>query len=230
MNPSLDNILDRLCGCFPNGYINYNNEFIAERRANRQYGGVCCRLHDCVTDADVVCAVIESLSYDCCKTRPYKTADANVEFRRYMIAGMNAFLGTSFSESDFLVVHTHIGCAINRPLAVKFIQSGYDLIVLKKHKRERMISADLLLETINSVEYNARSLEQMRGGNDVLRRLIPNLINRQASLRILSVIRCGSCSFWSQRNDDNYGMCSKYGCLKHASGYCDGGKEKEVDI
>ena len=229
MNPTTDETLNRLCLCFPNGYVNYNQELIADRRANRQYGGACCRLRDCETDADIICAVIESLSYDCCKSRPYKTPDANVDFRRYMIAGMNAFLGTSFSESDFLTVHTHIGSAINRPLTAAFVRSGYDLTILKKHKRERMISADLLLETINGLEYKAKSLEQMRGGNDVLRRLIPKLINQQASIRIVSVIRCEKCEYWIRHKDDNYGTCSKYICTKHETGYCDCGKEKEVD-
>ena len=230
MNPVTDEILGRLCSCFPNGCVNYNQEFIADRRANRQYCGVCSRLRDCETDEDIICAVIESLSYHCCKSRPYKTPEANVDFRRYMITGMNAFLGTSFSENDFLTIHTHIGCAINRALTATFVRSGYDLTVLKMNKRERMISPDLLLETINGLEYKAKSLEQMRGGNDVLRRLIPKLITQQASVRVVSVIRCGKCEHWTRHKDENYGKCSKYYCTKYETGYCDCGKEKEVDI
>lgn len=229
MSKTIDGAIDQLRLCFPHGYLNYNREFIADRKANRQYGSACCRLRECKTSEDVICAVIESLSLDCCKSRPFKTAEANVDFRRYMIAGMNAFLGVSFAECDFLIVHTHLGCAINRRLTFAFMKSGYNLDLLKKHKQDRMISADNLLETINGLEYKARSLEQMRGGNDVLRRLLPKLINQQKTLRALPATRCGRCDYWESDMDDTYGWCALYGCTKYEGGFCDSGKERTED-
>lgn len=228
MNQNLNETISRLKSCFPKGYMNYNSEFIADRQANRRYGNACCRLANCQTADDVLCAAIEDLSYDCCKSRPFSDPSANVDFRAYMIAGMNALLGKTYTEANYLTIHTHLGFGINRKMTAAFLSAGCDLKLLRVLKRERMISVDRLLATIAGLEYRARTLEQMRGGNDVLRRLLPKLISQQTALQVVHVVPCKKCRFF-EPGDDTYGLCTKYLCTKHESGWCDSGKEKTKD-
>lgn len=228
MAQAITDVLQRLRKAFPGGTVNYNNEFIAHRQANRQYGSACCSLRHCSTGIDVICAVIESFSYDCCKSRPFNTGDANVSFRIFMVTGMNEFLGTAFTENDFCTIYSYLGCGINRNLTVDFINSGYDLKVLIAQKKTLLISVEDLLDAINGVEYRARTLEQMRGGNDVLRKLLPKLIKSMRMHRALSIVHCNGCEQWKPYDGENdeYGRCQRYGITKHRQGYCDLGKLK----
>lgn len=228
MHQGMSEIIHRLKTCFPGGCVNFNNEFIAHRHANRQYGSACCSLRNCTIGIDVICAVIESFSYDCCKSRPFNTGDANISFRIFMVTGMNEFLGTSFTESDFCTIYSHLGCGVNRNLTVAFVNSGYDLKVLTAQKKELLVSVETLLDAINGVEYRARTLEQMRGGNDVLRKLLPKLIASLQMHRVLPVVHCDRCEYWKPNDNevDDYGKCKRYGITKHCQGYCDFGKLK----
>lgn len=223
MENELQEVIDRLRRSFPKGWLNYDNELIADRLANRQYGGACCRLRGCETEEDVTCAVIESFAYDCSKSHPFKTPAANVDFRAYMIKGLNAFLGANLTEHDFAQIFTKLGCGINRKLTKEFVRAGCDMEVLRRHKTEKLISADQLLETLNGLEYRARTLEQSRGGNDVLRNLLPKVIAQQKSLRTMQIVTCERCQSWSFEN----GWCSLTGRKKRKDGFCDEGREKE---
>ena len=180
----MNDAINRLKTCFSDSTINYFNEFIAHRCANRHYGAACCKLGGCKTAEDVISAALEMLTIDCCKSAPFETLDANQRFHKYMLKGMNKLLGKAFTEKQYLAIYTRIGNGINHQLTVDFIRSGYDLKVLRDSRTERIISADRLLAAINGLEYRARSLEQMRGGNDVLRRLLPKLIADQPTILI----------------------------------------------
>lgn len=217
--------MEQLCKCFPKGWLNYDNELIADRNANRQYGGACCRLRGCETAEDVICAAIESLAYDCSKSRPFKTPGANVDFRAYMRKGLNAFLGVELTEHDYAQIFAKLGCGINRKLTREFVRAGCDMEVLRKHKAEKLISADQLLETLNGLEYRARTLEQSRGGNDVLRNLLPKVIAKQKTLRTMQLVTCDRCRSWSPEN----GRCALTGRKKRKDGFCDEGKEVLLD-
>lgn len=180
-----DEMVERLQQCFPDGRLNYYSEFIAHRGANRHYGAACLKLGGCETAEDVIAAALEMLTIDCCKSAPFETPDANIRFHKYMLKGMNKLLGMAFTEKQYLAIYTCIGNGINHQLTVDFIQSGYDLKILRNSRTERMISADRLLADLNRLEYRARSYEQMRGGNDVLRRLLPKLIAEQPTVKII---------------------------------------------
>ena len=185
MKTEVEEMVDLLKQCFPDSWVNYFNDFIAHRGANRHYGAACCKLCQCETAEDVAAVALEMLTIDCCKSKPFETPEANRNFRRYMLKGMNKLLGRSFTEKQYLAIYTCIGNGINHQLTVAFIRSGYDLKVLRDNRKERMISADRLLADLNKLEYRARSYEQMRGGNDVLRRLLPKLIAEQPTVEIL---------------------------------------------
>ena len=185
MNKEINEMVEQLQQCFPDGRLNYYNEFIANRGANRHYGAACLKLGGCETEEDVIAAALERLTIDCCKSAPFETPDANSRFHKYMLKGMNKLLGKVFTEKQYLGIYTCIGNGINHQLTVDFIRSGYDLKVLRDSRTERLISADRLLATLNGLEYKAKTLEQMRGGNDVLRRLLPKLIAEQPTVEII---------------------------------------------
>lgn len=225
MENDLRGAIEQLRKCFHRGCLNFDNELIADRNANRQYGGACCRLRGCETVEDVTCAAIESFAYDCSKSRPFKTAAANVDFRAYMIKGLNTFLGANLTEQDYAQIFIKLGCGINRKLTREFVRAGCDMDMLRRHKVEKVISADQLLEDLNGLEYRARTLEQSRGGNDVLRNLLPKVIAKQKSLRTLQIVICEKCRSWSPEN----GRCRLAGQKKRKDGYCDEGKEIVLD-
>lgn len=191
MNEGITEMVEQLQQCFPDGRLNYYNEFIAHRGANRHYGAACCKLGGCESAEDVIAAALEMLTIDCCKSAPFETPDANSRFHKYMLKGMNKLLGKAFTEKQYLGIYTCIGNGINHQLTVDFIRSGYDLKVLRDSRTERLISEDRLLADINKLEYRARSYDQIRGGNDVLRRLLPKLIAEQPTVEILSAGKKG---------------------------------------
>ena len=184
MNEEIAKMVEWLKQCFPDGHLDYFNSFIAHRGANRHYGAACCKLERCETSEDVIAAALEMLTIDCCKSAPFETLDANRRFHKYMLKGMNKLLGKAFTEKQYLGIYTCIGNGINHQLTIDFIRSGYDLKVLRDSRTERFISMDKLLADLNKLEYRARSYDQMRGGNDVLRRLLPKLIAEQPVVEI----------------------------------------------
>lgn len=119
-------LIQRLMNCFPNSFINHNGEFIAHRKAN-----VYFILKDCRNELDVKCKVLEWLSRAAHKTCSYGSDRKNKEFQKFMLNGVNQFLGTSFSEDDIEVIYTYLGNACNHKKTVSFICSGYDMNILK---------------------------------------------------------------------------------------------------
>lgn len=175
-------ILERLKKSFPEGYVDLSNCFVAHRNAHRSFGRVYLDLNIYKTPTELLAGTIEELSYDCFKASPFKNPAANEKFHEYMREGMNAFLQTNFSRQEIQKIHYQLGYGINHKLTLDFIRSGYDLHILQRGDLQRAISADRLLKTIHSIEYRARTLEKMTGGNDVLHRLLPKLIAAQPDI------------------------------------------------
>ena len=115
----------KLIDSFPDSFVNQNDEFIAHQRSN-QY--IC--LGNCETELDIKCKVLEWFSRPAHKTAPYRQEWRNNQFHEFMRAGVNEFLGTEFTEQDMSNIYDALGNAINHNLAIKFINSGYDLSVL----------------------------------------------------------------------------------------------------
>lgn len=216
--------LEQLRRCFPQSYINFDQEFIAHRR-----GGGACSLRGCDRPMELRCRVIEQLVRECCKTRPFKTAQANLQYRDYMAQGLGRFLGICLTEREWLAVYTALGNGVDRQLTMDWIASGYDLKVIRSRKQERLVLADRLLQTMAAMEYRARSLEQIRGGDDVLHRLMPKLIEQQISIRVSPVTRCEDCGHWTRSQEEpDRGYCLHYFCMKLENGYCDEAQRKEA--
>ena len=112
--------------CFPNSVINHNGEFIAHIRSNTYF-----ILRDCNNKEDVKCKVLEWLSRPAYKTEPYNTKRSNDEFHSFILAGVNNYLGTDFSDKDMEKIYTYLGNACDHEKTLKFIESGYDMSILK---------------------------------------------------------------------------------------------------
>ena len=119
-------IRKKLLHSFHGSYINYNLEFIAHEEANEYF-----RLEDCETELDVKCKVLEWLSRGAYKTCPFNSNIKNERFHNFMLNGINDFLGTDFTEDDIEIIYTYLGNRCNHERTIKFINSGYDMSVLK---------------------------------------------------------------------------------------------------
>lgn len=116
----------KLAKAFSGGFINYNLEFIAHEEANEYF-----RLEDCESEFDVKCKVLEWLSRGAYKTCPFNSNRKNERFHNFMLNGINDFLGTDFTEDDIEIIYTYLGNRCNHERTVKFINSGYDMSILK---------------------------------------------------------------------------------------------------
>lgn len=120
-------LITKLMNCFPNSIINQRGEFIANTKSNDYF-----ILNDCKTELDIKCKVLEWLSRSAYKTEPYRRKDKNDEFHRFMLNGVNEFLGTDFTADDMELIYTYLGNACNHEKTVKFVVSGYDMRILKE--------------------------------------------------------------------------------------------------
>lgn len=120
-------VINKLKRAFPNSFVNSAFEFIVQEKANEYF-----RLEDCETEFDVKCKVLEWLSRAACSTCPFPTNLANEQFHNFMLNGINDFLGTDFTEKDMRIIYAWIGCGCNHEKTIKFINSGYDMAVLRQ--------------------------------------------------------------------------------------------------
>lgn len=122
----LTQTLKSLARSFPKGgWITANGEFIANTRTNAYFN-----LLNCDTTIDVYCKVLEWLSRDCFKTQPYSTDGKNAKYHQEMLASVNDFLCTQFTEDDMEIIYHKLGNAVNHKLTLRFVLSDYDMSVL----------------------------------------------------------------------------------------------------
>lgn len=119
-------ITKQLAHAFPKSFINCGLEFIAHIEANEYF-----RLEDCETELDVKCKVLEWLSRGAHKTCPFNSNLKNERFHNFMLNGINDFLGTDFTEEDIELIYDRLGNRVNHALTVEFVNSGYDMSLLK---------------------------------------------------------------------------------------------------
>lgn len=117
----------KLLECFPGSFINSRDEFIAHPRTNQYF-----LLYNCQTVEDIEAKALEWLSRPAFKTQPYSQEWRNRRFHNFMLAGVNAFLDTDFSEDDMELIYTHMGNAINHDLTVKFINHDMSMKWLRE--------------------------------------------------------------------------------------------------
>ncbi len=121
------NIIKKLMDSFPRSIINQHGEFIAHLKANEYF-----ILHNCETELDIKCKVLEWFSRGAYKTEPFRSNKANNTFHEFMLSGINEFLQTDFTPEDMCKIYIYLGNACNHNKTIKFIESGYDLAILQE--------------------------------------------------------------------------------------------------
>lgn len=121
----------KLLECFPGSFINARDEFIAHPRTNQYF-----LLGNCQTVEDIEAKVLEWLSRPAFKTQPYSQEWRNRRFHEFMLASVNAFLDTDFSEDDMELIYTYMGCGIKHSLMLDFIDHDMNMKWLRDYISE----------------------------------------------------------------------------------------------
>jgi hypothetical protein len=116
----------RLLSDFDGSFFNEQDEFIAHRYSNTYF-----IFNNCESEEDVKCKVLEWLSRSAHKGIPYAQEWRNKQFRKFMLNGINMFLGTAFNDNDIECIYTYLGNACNHEKTVRFIQSDYNMSILE---------------------------------------------------------------------------------------------------
>lgn len=117
----------QLMNCFPHSFINQHGEFIACRATNAYF-----KIDNCESELDIKCKVLEWLSRDAHKAEPFRARRKNEEYRAFMMGGINRYLGTSFTDEQMETIYTYLGNACNHEKTIRFIESGYQLYILRE--------------------------------------------------------------------------------------------------
>ena len=121
-----EGIIIRLLKAFPGSFINSRFEFIAHQFSNSYF-----ILTGCADEDEVRCKMLEWLSRPAHKSQPYHSEAANKKFHLFMLAGINEFLHTKFTEEDMAMIYQRLGNAVRHDLTVEFVKSGFDMNLLK---------------------------------------------------------------------------------------------------
>ncbi|UUV26080.1 MULTISPECIES: hypothetical protein [Lysinibacillus] len=117
---ALKSIINRALNTFPGAFINRSKEIILVPKYNCFF-----RLDECESELIFKCKMFEWLSRPICKGLHPRAAN-NV------LRHFNRLLGTNFTREDMDTIYGPIGNCVNRTLTIKFVESGYDMSLLKK--------------------------------------------------------------------------------------------------
>lgn len=104
----------------PKIFINERLELIVVPSKNIYF-----RLSDIENEKDLKMKVLTWLSRSSCK-------GVGTYWEKRIRKIINSYLNTSFDKRDFELIYQKLGNGVNPRLCVKFIDSGYDLIVLEE--------------------------------------------------------------------------------------------------
>jgi hypothetical protein len=116
---ALKSIIAYALHTFPKSFINHNNEIILEPRNN-----VYFRLDGVNSELDFKCKMFAWVSRPIAK-------ELNKYWYPRVLRSFNELLGTNFTKDDMYEIYDRLGNDINRKLTIKFIESNYDLTLLK---------------------------------------------------------------------------------------------------
>ena len=135
MNEAIKDFLIKIMLAFPRSrieYYVYGGFVIYLDEKNRLWFS----LEKIESDIELKRRFISAVSR-CYKTEPYRTSKRNIEYQQKYISAFNKALGTKFNIYELEDIYTYLGNGCNKPIAIKFIESGYDLNVLKQLIAER---------------------------------------------------------------------------------------------
>lgn len=119
--------LIKLLACFPQGRINGQGEFIPFR----DMPDIWFNLAACGSERDVKVKVLAWLSRAAAKECLRFGQRKNRVFPVMVRECINAYLGSSFSQSDMELIYHRLGNGINRELVERFIDAGYPMDMLE---------------------------------------------------------------------------------------------------
>ena len=127
MNPEIKEELQHLMNCFPQSFINRNNELIFHPKINYSF-----LLDGCHNPRDVKAKVLMWFSRPCCKAVVYKSEKRNDKFHKEMTARLSEYLNVGLTVEQVMVIYQNLGNGVRKDLTYKFIDSGYDFGVLEE--------------------------------------------------------------------------------------------------
>lgn len=134
MNDSIRDLLIKIMAAFKESFVKCNNdgfEIILDSKSNFFFS-----LENIDSDCELIRRLISSVSR-CYKTEQYEKKWRNRKYQTELMTSFNGFLGTNFTEDDFEYIYTYLGNGCNKPIAIKFIESGYNIEILKQLIAER---------------------------------------------------------------------------------------------
>ncbi len=130
VKPEVQNLIDKSI-CNPQDlktFINNENELIVSPRLNAYF-----RLEDIETELDFKCKALEWLSFHIADNHWF---GKNKE-RKKLESFINYILGTNISHDDFQTIYMKLGNRVNHELTIKFVESNYDINLLRENKEEK---------------------------------------------------------------------------------------------
>ena len=119
--------IKKLFDAFPKAYINSINEIIIS-----ETGNVYFSLSDVNSNEDLVLKILSWCSRDACKSMPYNSKRHNEKHHDFIRQGCNKILCKELSEDDWWDIYTRLGNNVNPKLAKRFIESDFDVAILKE--------------------------------------------------------------------------------------------------
>ena len=123
----LQNAVNKLMKLFDGSFINSHNELILIPKTNLYF-----RLEDIETLLDLKCKVIAWCSRHACKTPYCRVQWRNEKYQAEVRMRINNFLGVDFNADEWMLIYTYLGNDIKRKLCEKFVESGFNLEVIKE--------------------------------------------------------------------------------------------------
>ena len=135
MNDSIKDFLIKIMLAFPHSFIKYYVNGGFEITLDQQHA-LWFSLEKIESEIELKRRFISAVSR-CYKTEPYITSKRNIEWQQKHISAFNEALGTKFNDDEIAYIYTYLGNGCNKPIAIKFIESGYELNFLKQLIAER---------------------------------------------------------------------------------------------
>lgn len=126
MENTLEMEKNKISQVFTKCFINNNNELILDPKYNIYF-----RLEDVKTTLDFKCKVIEWCARHASKGLP-KKAQENIAIK------LSRYLGYyPIEQEEKELVYTYLGNGVNRKLCEAFVNSNYDVSVIKEYERSK---------------------------------------------------------------------------------------------
>lgn len=127
MDKKAEMLLMKTMSIFDTSYINDRFELILFPRTNLYFS-----LRTVKNETDLKCKIFEWCSRDATKTQPFKSDKANKLYQNTILDHINKILKTSFTREEMELIYQRLGNAIRHNLTIEFVESGYDLEILKR--------------------------------------------------------------------------------------------------